>query len=120
MSLQGVEPVWITDYWDGPLQGLARYEGRLHWFEVESFNIDDPSAMRTYVLYPLSDQEIAAEEALHDLFRKHVGTHTDWELRGKPEAVVHPRSEWAGFYESAEAKRERDYSTRTAIGRFTL
>lgn len=120
MLLQGVTPVWITDYWDGPLQGLATYEERLHWFEVESFDPDDPPTVRTYALYPLSDDEVAAEEALHRLFRKHVGTHTDWHLRGTPDAVVHPESKWASFYDSAEAKRDRVYTTRPAVGRFTL
>ena len=57
---------------------------------------------------------------MHELFRKHVGTHTDWDVRGSADAVVHPQSEWAGFYESAEANIDRDYTTRPAIGSFTL
>ena len=81
--LKNVQPVWVTDFWDGPLNGLALYEGRCHWFEVESFDPDHPPEIRKYILYPLTDDEIVAEEALHDLFRKHVGTHTDWDVRGR-------------------------------------
>lgn len=120
MSLEAVTPVWITDYWDGPFEGLAMYEERLHWFKVESFDHDDPPPVRRYALYALSDDEIAAEEALHNLFRRHVGTHTDWNTRWTPDAAVRPQSEWAHFYESAGAKQERNYTTRPAIGWFTL
>lgn len=118
--LKTVEPVWVTDFWDGPLNGLALYEGRCHWFEVESFDPDHPPEIRKYILYPLTDDEIVAEEALHDLFRKHVGTHTDWDVRGTPDAVVRPQTEHAAFYDSAEAQRDRDYTTRPAIGWFRL
>lgn len=120
MLLHGVTPVWLTDYWDGPLEGLATYEGRLHWFKVESFDADDPPSVRTYVLYPLSEDEAADEEALHQLFQEHVGTHTDWQLRGTRDARVHQDSNWASFYDSPEAKRHRDYTTRPPTGRFTL
>ena len=96
------------------------YEGQSHWFEVASFDADDPPPTRRYVLYPLTDEEIAAEESLHDLFRAHVGTHTDWDVRGTPDAVVRPQPEHAAFYQSPEAQRDRNYTTRDAVGWFTL
>jgi hypothetical protein len=45
--------------WDGPLAGLARYGGRDYWFEVEASNREDPPAKRRYLLYALTDGELA-------------------------------------------------------------
>jgi hypothetical protein len=100
--------------------GSRDARGKASLVRGRSFDPDDPPAVRRYALYPLSDDEIVTEEGLHDLFRKHVGTHIDWEVRGTADAAVQPRSEWARFYESAEAKRDREYTKRSPIGWFTL
>ena len=118
--LEGVEPVWLTDYWDGVLEGLASYRGRGHWFRAEPFDPDEPPKVRRHRLYALTEEEAEAEHALHDLFRTHVGTHWDYAVGGTAEAVVRPKAEWAKFYESAEAQLERDYTSRPPVGWFTL
>lgn len=38
--------VWHSDYYDGPINGIARHKGRLHWFERD-FDTSD------FVLTPL-------------------------------------------------------------------
>lgn len=60
-ELEDVRLLWHTDYWDGPLAGLAHYNGRAYWFEVEAFDWDEPPAERRYLLYSLTDGELAEE-----------------------------------------------------------
>jgi hypothetical protein len=60
-ELDGVRLLWHADYWDGPLAGLARHNGQDYWFEVEVFDWDDPPAERRYLLYSLTEEELAEE-----------------------------------------------------------
>lgn len=59
--LAGVQIVEVLDLYDGPLDGLARYQGREYWFSaVPEWIIRNagPSQPRVYVLH-----EITAEQA---------------------------------------------------------
>lgn len=32
IPLEGVSLLWANDYWDGPLNGMARFGGEMLWF----------------------------------------------------------------------------------------
>ncbi len=121
IELKGVELLWAADYRDGPIAGLARYDGRDHWFEAENFNWDNPPADRRCFLYALSDEELEDEHEWHRLFRKHVGTHTDYDPSGARDiGALRPRSEWSKFYDEHERRPPRDYTARPPVGWFVL
>ncbi|MEV6968645.1 hypothetical protein AB0M47_26370 [Hamadaea sp. NPDC051192] len=62
--LVGVRMLWFDDWYDGPVEGLAEYEGREYWFaDVDDFEYTWPQ--RRYVLHPISPEQAAAEWALH-------------------------------------------------------
>lgn len=118
-ELEGVRLLWHADYWDGPLAGLARYNGQDYWFEVEAFDWDDPPAERRYLLYSLTEEELAEEREWHHRFQEHVGTHTDYDARGhRDHAAVKPRSEWSKFYDEYEKRSKPDYTMRAPVGWF--
>jgi len=54
---------WSKDWWDGPLNGVAVFDGEKRWFEYHS---DDDGAIEFYyVLYPLSPADLCRAEAWH-------------------------------------------------------
>jgi hypothetical protein len=60
-QLAGVQIVEVLDFYDGPLDGLARYQGREFWFSaVPEWIVPGakPAQPRIYVLH-----EITAEQA---------------------------------------------------------
>jgi hypothetical protein len=55
---------WI-DWYDGPIAGVATYDGRRYWIEGAGPDDDEPaldSRERRLYLYPLTDEEAANEE----------------------------------------------------------
>lgn len=103
-----VRLIWHSDFYDGPLSGLAEWQGQRYWFKREY----DSDELRLYALTP---DELAHEEAVHEAFRTHVGTHCDYD--GGQRAVgegIQPRAEWMKFYDDPRWRRERRYDERPA------
>jgi hypothetical protein len=74
-ELTGVELLWFTHYYDGPVAGLASFEDREYWFsaawdEGRDTYTDFP---RLFVLYALTEEEAAAEWADHRSWAHEVG-----------------------------------------------
>jgi hypothetical protein len=125
---QDVELRWVSDYWDGPLSGLASWKGRDYWFEITESEPSEegewpPASLRRYWLIPLTDAELMKEWKKHRLFERHVGTHTCY--RGNRRLVaaeVKPRAEWEVFYRQydPEDSRGRSYTQREAVRWFEI
>jgi hypothetical protein len=109
----------ISGYYDGPLSGLAEYDGRLWWYAVRDFAFDEEGTPDEFVLYELSEAEVEAELEKQAQFREHVGTH--WELdesgHRKP-GVVRDQSSWSAFYDRYPPKDQPTYKDHHPIGRF--
>jgi len=119
--LEDVVLLWVYDYWDGPLAGLAHHAGRDYWFEIEAFDSDDPPIERHYFLFELTDQELADEKEWHHRFQQHVGTHTDYDTTGRRDlSGLRPVSEWPKFYDEFEKRPRPCYTSRAPVGWFTL
>jgi hypothetical protein len=55
----------VVDYWDGPREGVADFQGRPHLFQAEwDKGADDDESVRTFLLRPISHK--ALEAALED------------------------------------------------------
>jgi hypothetical protein len=70
-----VHHLWTTDYYDGPLSGMALYEGQMVWFHCHSFgHFDDEElypmySLRTHALIELPERDLAAEVQRHENWR---------------------------------------------------
>lgn len=91
---------WHNDYYDGPLAGMARYKGELHYFKmVEQSECDAggvyPGWYRRYALIKLTPEQMEAELTRHTAFREHVSERCDYENPGP----VKPRETHHLFYD---------------------
>lgn len=110
--------LWHHDYWDGPLSGIALFNGERVWF---SMNSEDGylARRRTYKLYRLTPELLALKEHWHSLFVKHVGNHTEYGADNKRIAgSVCSRKNAALFYEPYKLAKAAD--PRLEMGPETL
>jgi hypothetical protein len=90
--LSGVRWLWETERWDGPLSGYGCYQGQtvrialredrmplLGRYDADGDLIWTP---RTYDVFALSAEQLAAAEQRHDDFKRWVGTHCDFDQSG--------------------------------------
>lgn len=70
-----VEMLWHNGYWDGPLSGVALYDGEMVYFDMAEEN--DFNGNRMYNVYKLYEDEKEYLLSSHEKFRKKVGSHTD-------------------------------------------
>ena len=107
-------------YGDGPLTGVATYDGRDHWFEAEAFDWDDETPhARRYFVYELTDAELPDERYWHERFRALVGTHTDYDESGH-RRVGELRPASSAFNDEHSKRNQPVYTSRRPIGWFTL
>jgi len=65
--------LWHQGFYDGPLNGVAEYQGRKVWFQLVDYEEDH----WFYDIYELSDDDIKVLIERHELFQTLVGFHTD-------------------------------------------
>lgn len=123
-----VKMLWHNNYYDGALSGIAKLDGEdLYWFncvaDFYNYRLDwddscdecdcDEQVLtpctrweRLYAVYKLTDEQSRLHTDQHNLFRKHVGTHTDYDDNGiRPVGTgVKPQSEWHKFYKAEHPK----------------
>ncbi len=110
--------LWHHDYWDGPLSGIALFNGERVWFSMDS---EDGlrARRRTYKLYRLTPELLALKEHWHGLFVKHVGNHTEYGPDNRRIAgSVCSRENAAFFYEPYKLAKLAD--PRLEMGPETL
>ena len=90
-----VHLLWHSDYWDGPISGIAEYRKQEYWFRATN----DHSRKRRYWLVRLAPTELIEELARHDDFREMVGWHCDYQENGRSRLDAHPTRDTADeFY----------------------
>ena len=74
-----LEPLWVCEYYDGPLSGAVLYDGKFRWYVLAEEEAEPYTEgwYRRYWLIELTNAQEAEERRWHDLFRQHVGTHWD-------------------------------------------
>jgi hypothetical protein len=112
------------NYWDGPLSGLCLINGNKYWYECVEEWLDnnrypdddddfEPPWYRRYLIWKLTDEQLAAIEARHAKFQRMVGTHTDYSEDGKERGRFHynetvtPET-FKQFYEEAKLEKPID------------
>lgn len=114
--LKNVKFIFPNSHYDVPLNGMAMYENKKYWFEITNTTVKSKKCI--YGLYAISDEEIKAEEQLHQLFRKYVGTHLDRDEYGKRCGTVKDQKLWNKFYDVARKYVRPNYDQREPIGKF--
>jgi hypothetical protein len=69
-----LEMLWHCNYYDGPLSGVAKYNGEWVWFDCKE---DCDNGDRSFSLYSMSEEMKAELIRVHNMFRECVGHHTD-------------------------------------------
>jgi hypothetical protein len=102
--LETVEMWSPSGWWDGPVNGLARWQQQLQWFQLSSDLADQD---QVYRLFALSDDERACELEHHQAFERLVGTHFCFHLP-LDERIRHPSGQHSSFYQQPRPDRQ-DY-----------
>src|SRR5262249_51007607 len=112
-----VRVLWTDDFYDGPLSGIAEWEGRRHRFEMTDRSTlgGDEDIPRRYWLIALSPDQLQEEERWQDLFCANVWTGFDY--TGRPEHRA-ASSEHGKFYGPCAARAVPDYSKNEVVGWF--
>lgn len=105
-----VEMLWHSGYYDGPLSGMALLDGeKMVWFHCDKWGGYDDEDLtndfghRTFGLYELTEEEMAAEIIQHEHFRQHVGHHTDYgDARGEFRASKADMDKYYEMYKPGE------------------
>lgn len=121
VDLERVRLVWASGYWDGPLSGLAELDGQPVWFHFadEENEDDDASWYRRFFLVHLPPERLAAAQAIHAAFQRHVGTHFDYDSWGQRDpSRIRPRSEWRTFYDAHPVEAQDTYLDCEVVGWF--
>ena len=111
------ENIWISDYWDGAINGMMEYQGKFYWFEMIQENDDwkEGEWYRRYAIVKLSGKQLKKEFEVHEDFQRFVGTHWDSKLIKSPPKFEEGRFD--DFYNKhSEYIKSRPFEDNTAIG----
>jgi hypothetical protein len=123
-EVRGGRFLYHSNYYDGPISGVMETEdGRRYWFDTDAEYRPDQGY--SYLLYDLTPEEWKLEDRRHALFREHVGTHCDYDERGRRDHNgVRPRAEWSKFYDDPDlggyrGRNDRfNYSVREPVAKW--
>jgi hypothetical protein len=112
LAVHDVRIAWINDWYDGPIEAVAEYQG-----ERCLMIVHDPSVIGTdqpwcWVLYRLAPEARAQEERWHRLFVEHVGAH--WDCTGEPHPE--PSGQPERFYVPYHERAPRELALLEPIG----
>lgn len=69
-----LEMLWHSNYYDGPLSGMAEYNGEYVWFNCTE---EDDYGTRIFALHRLSEEDRQLLFFQHEMWRKYIGNHCD-------------------------------------------
>jgi hypothetical protein len=154
--------LYHLNYWDGPLSGVCLWNGKKQYFnamhedmnsymeewpeweryckenDIDIYEDDDGDEKyyythRVFLVYETPGEIMDIIQENHDLFRKHVGTHTDYNEDGHrgqgarislradhPEDIgnLRPYSEHDKFYKSEKKQAKMDLKNWEILGKF--
>ena len=114
-----VQLLWHSDYWDGPRSGMLLYQQEQCWFQLLAENEESQEWYRRFAILRLSFDQLVEENRWHELFRRCVGTHTDYNHdEERIIGAVRPQECHAEFYDAYGKRLPRDYSLCEVLGWF--
>ncbi|HET6252257.1 MAG TPA: hypothetical protein VFE47_31515 [Tepidisphaeraceae bacterium] len=122
-----IEMISISDFWDGPLMGMAGYAGQVYWYNIiapsdgeETANpgFDGFGEPRAFALFQLTEAQLREEQRWHSLFEEKVGTH--WSCKREARGELKPASMHREFFEPASKRDRLDLRSATVVGWFEM
>lgn len=113
--------LWHSDFFDGAINGVLKYDGGKYWFEMFSESDDEnlEGYYRRFFVIELSEDQLQKEEKWHQLFREKVGGHTDYGANQRTNrSRIKPQELWKEFYDLYKLRTPRDLSENQVIGWF--
>lgn len=101
------EIIWVTNWYDGPISGLARLNERTVWFD------GDPYA-GSWSLYALQSEEVAAELEAKSRFEELVGTHWSFDVPAE-QRVQRPRESQRAYFDENPSGRSMARASRYCL-----
>ncbi len=110
--------LWVNDYYDGPISGMANFRGARYLFEmIDRGLIGGEEEHRDYWLIALDEHQLQEEKEWHELFCQNVGTHFDYTGRSS----LPPRQvDMEAFYEPYKKRVPPNYKDNDVVGWFRL
>jgi hypothetical protein len=118
-ELSDVRMLWFSDWYDGPVTGLAAHDGREYWFVMvlndggETWDFDPP----VYVLHQLTPEQLANEWEGHRSFAR-LDIPGCLHTPRCPVASTVKAGELDLLYKRWPADDEADYVNSPAVGWF--
>lgn len=110
--------LWIDDFYDGPIAGMAEIDGKRVLFEmIDRELLGAETGPRSFWLIQLDSNQLAEEERRHELFCKFVGTHFDYTGR---DPIAVPAGEHHNFYEAYSQRTAPNYGNNELLGWFQI
>lgn len=139
--------LYLLNYWDGPLSGVCLWNGKKQYFnvihehinsymeewndwekycqenDVEIYEEDDGDRIyyytpRVFEVYETPNEVMNIIEENHELFRRYVGKHTDYDENGHRGDNLKPYSEHDKFYKSEKKQAKMDLENWEILGKF--
>ena len=90
---------FVMGYWDGPIRGLASWQGQTYYFlwnnpQEQEHN---PYACRKYKLLALAPEQLQEMKTAQAMFERYVGTHQTY-VSGVKAGAVHHDTDHSIFY----------------------
>ena len=101
-----------SNYYDGPLSGLALYNGQKVWFDCIEWEDDNLFHCRRFNLHELSAKDLDEIEYWHKRFQQDVGYHTDYGDVYTREGIGKDKNRFDAFYRDIKKffEKPRDYT----------
>lgn len=116
-----VQWLWVTDYYDAPLEGSVTINGNRYWAKMCDENELCEGWFRRYLVIDLDSGEWEHEDHRHELFQNYVGSHWDYidgHLPDNVHELVKPPTEHHLFSDNYKQLPPRDDARGTVIGWF--
>tara|TARA_R110002096_G_scaffold356726_2_gene549969 strand:- start:5 stop:418 length:414 start_codon:yes stop_codon:yes gene_type:complete len=118
LKRKDIKYLWHLSYYDGPISGVGMIGDEFCYFNM----IHDCHFRRIFAVYHLSLDEFKDELLRHEMFRIHVGFHTDYHISGNNDqrevGLLQPGSEWKKFYDTKSDAKSTDYTDRVPVAYF--
>lgn len=106
-----IKIIFAVDWWDGPLSGVCIYNGEKHWFQAtDEWYEEDKPYWRRYAVIKLTPEQLAKEEAMHELYEEKIGDprpYVDGVLTR--DVSQKPKEMWHEFYDVYKGTQLPDY-----------
>lgn len=110
-SFDNVQLLFVSGYYDQPINGLATIADVVYWFEAK-FS-DEEAHATEYILYELSAEQTKRLLQRKQLFEQMVGTHWSFDIP-REERKRQPQENFMKYYQRPEYNEDIEFTKQIA------